>query len=237
MKSTLYVSGYTDNQPGTGIKRMEFDGTALKESGYYGPAVNPSYILVEKKFLYAVEETEGGAAVLRYSLTDGAGERYLVPGTGLCHLVRCGNYLYASGYAGGCLTGLRAEDGQTVCYLQYEGSGADPNRQEASHVHSANPSPDGRHLFVADLGTDRLYQYDVQQNGTLMPHAAQPWTETGPGQGPRSFDLSQDENYLAVANQWSGKVSVFLRDAGSGALGRYVAQAEFPSVSCVKWKR
>ena len=55
------------------------------------------------------------------------------------------------------------------------------------------------------------------------------------GKGPRSFDLSPDENYLAVANQWSGNVSVFARDAGSGALGECVAQAAFPSASCVKW--
>ncbi len=335
MKNILYASGYTENRPGTGIKRMEFDGETLKETGGYGPAVNPSYILAEKEFLYAVEETGDSAAISRYPLTGGEGNRYIIPGAGLCHLVRCGETLYASGYIGGCLTGMRAEDGETVCFLKYEGGGVNTERQEAPHIHSAVPSPNGRHLFAADLGTDRLYQYDVQENGALNAHAAQPWVQTSPGQGPRhflfhpngkwlylvtelgslllvyrydsaasiltpageyplfekdcaagalaadihitseggflyvsvrgtdrivcfrvledggrllavgsypcrgkgprSFDLSPDENYLAVANQWSGNVSVFARDAGSGALGECVAQAAFPSASCVKW--
>lgn len=335
MKYMLYASAYTGNRPGYGVKRMEFNGSTLKEVGKYGPAVNPSYILPEKEFLYGVEEIGDGAAVLKYPLAGDGGERYVVPGAGLCHLVRCGDYLYASGYVGGCLTGLR--DGKTVCYLRHKGSGANPARQEAPHVHSAIPSPDGKHLFVADLGVDRLYQYDVQENGELTEHAVQPWVETGPGQGPRhflfhpngkwlylvteldrsllvyqydgaasiltfaeeyplsgegffpdalaadihitgdgghlytsvrgedriicfctlkdggqlskvgsyscggqgprSFDLSLDERYLAVANQKSGNVSVFLLDAGSGALGELAAQMEFSSVSCVKWEK
>ena len=337
MKYVLYSSAYTGNRPGHGVKRMEFDGNTLKEAGNYGPAVNPSYLLPEQEFLYGVEETGDGAAILKYPLAGGEGKRYPVPGAGLCHLVRCGNCLYASGYTGGCLTGLREETGETVCFLKHEGRGANPARQEAPHVHSATPSPDGRHLFVADLGLDRLYQYDVQEDGGLAGHAAQPWVAVGPGQGPRhflfhpsgswlylvtaldrsllvyqyeaaasvlsfageyslseegcppgalaadihitgngrylyasvrgedrivcfrvlaeggrlskvgsypcggqgprSFDLSPDEKYLAVANQQSGTVSVFPLDALSGALGASVAQAEFPSVSCVKWQR
>ena len=336
MKYVLYASAYTGNEPGNGVKRMEFCENMLREAGTYGPAVNPSYLLLEKEFLYGVEELDDGAAVIKYPLAGGEGERYVIPGAGLCHLVRCQNWLYASGYAGGCLTGLR-EDGTVVCFLRHEGSGSDPARQEAPHVHSANPSPDGRHLFVADLGTDRLYQYDVQENGILTAHAAQPWAETGPGRGPRhflfhpngkwlylvtelgnsllvyrydasasvltyageyplceqgcptdtyaadihitgdgktlyasvrgedriicfrvledggrlsktgsypcagrwprSFDLSPDEKYLAVANQQSGNVAVFPLDAQTGAPGEPVAQMEFPSVSCVKWER
>lgn len=336
MKYILYASAYTKDEPGNGVRRLEFCENTLRDAGAYGPAVNPSYILPEKEFLYGVEELWNGAAVLKYPLAGGNARRYAIPGAGLCHLVRCKDWLYASGYAGGCLTGLR-EDGEAVCFLRHAGRGPNPARQEAPHVHSAMPSPDGRHLFVADLGVDRLYQYDVQEDGTLTEHTAQPWTETAPGQGPRhflfhpggkwlylvtelgnallvyrydgtdsvltfageyplsrkdsasgalaadihvtgdgrllyasvrgedrivcfrvledggrlsrvgsypcagrgprSFDLSPDEKYLAVANQQSGNVAVFPLDAQTGAPGKPVARTAFPSVSCVKWER
>lgn len=336
MSRILYASAYTEDKPGNGVKRLEFCENSLREAGAYGPAVNPSYLLAEREHLYGVEELGDGAAVIQYPPAGGACRRYAVPGAGLCHLVRCGDWLYASGYAGGCLTGLRT-DGTVVCFLRHTGSGPNPARQEAPHVHSANPSPDGRHLFVADLGLDRLYQYDVQENGALTAHAAQPWVETAPGQGPRhfvfhpngkwlylvteldsallvyrydeaasvlrrtaeyplceggrpagclaadvhitqsggllcasvrgedrivcfrvledggrlfrvgsyscagrdprSFDISPDEKYLAVANQRSGNVAVLSLNAQTGAIGGPLAQAAFPSACCVKWER
>ena len=49
--------------------------------------------------------------------------------------------------------------------LRFEGSGPHPVRQQGPHIHSSWLSPDGGSIIVADLGSDRLYRFDVRGGG------------------------------------------------------------------------
>lgn len=338
MKYRLFASSYTGGKPGDGIYALEFDGEQLRCRDVCAELVNPSYIQPDGDRLFAVEETENGAAMAIFETEKGLAlqARYETPGSGMCHVTRCGACLYGSSYAGGSITGIRWENGELCSFRQHEGQGPNAQRQEGPHAHSAQPSPDGQHLFVADLGTDRLYQYDIASGGELFPHEAQPWIQVPPGRGPRhfafhpngrwlylvaelensllvysyephesvlrpageyslrggncppealaadvhltgtgdflyasvrgsdrifgfqvkgdggelepagnwpsfgrgprSFDLSPDGRFLAIANQDSGSLALCSRDAASGAVDRLVAELSLPQVCCVKWE-
>lgn len=199
----LFASGYTASQPGEGVVLLELSGPELKKVCGWKGLINPSYVLPVGDCLYGVEERPGQASVVRLSLDPPHGEvqRFSVPGSGLCHLSSQGGNLYAAGYAGGTLTGLKAETGEVCAFLQHQGHSANPVRQEKAHVHSSLPSPDGKELLAADLGLDRLFRYRVGENGALALNPAEPWAEVPPGQGPRHFAFHPSGQWMYLVNE------------------------------------
>ena len=159
-----------------------------------------------KDRLYVVEELPGRAGAACLSREENGGLRALwhreVPGAGLCHITASGGRLYASGYAGGTLTGLDAASGEPCFYQEFHGHGPNVQRQERAHIHSAQPAPEGARLLVADLGTDRLYQF-VQEEGGARSH----------GQGAPSFHLSGKRVLLAEDNEINMEVATELMSA------------------------
>ena len=136
----LYAGAYTDGKPGDGVYFLDFDADGLRAAQVCGGVVNTSYVLPEGGRLYAVEEVDRAASVLEFEPAAGTSfRRWAVPGSGLCHIASNGPFLYASGYAGGTLTGLRKSDGAVCSFLRHEGHSVHPLRQTQAHVHSALP--------------------------------------------------------------------------------------------------
>ena len=52
--------------------------------------------------------------------------------------------------------------------VAHTGRGPHPTRQTASHVHSANFSPDSRFALVCDLGLDRIYTYAIDRGPVAL---------------------------------------------------------------------
>lgn len=63
------------------------------------------------------------------------------------------------------------------------GSGPNPDRQEAPHLHCVQFSPDGRWLYAVDLGTDQVVRFPVEAPATL--EQAEIAYAAPPGTGPR----------------------------------------------------
>ena len=134
----LYAGAYTDGRPGNGVFFLRFGADGLRAESVCGGVVNTSYVLPVGDKLYTVEELDGEAAVLEFSPAAGTSyKRHAVPGSGLCHIAACGPFLYASGYAGGTLTGLR--------------QAGDPADSLAADVHV---TPDGRFVYASVRGAD-----------------------------------------------------------------------------------
>lgn len=205
----LWAGTYTEGRQRDGVFAMEFDGVSLHVRESWGGLRDPSYIQPANGLVYAVEERKDGGTVIE--LTPGREEyrRYELPGTGYCHITAHGRLLYASGYVGGCLAGLDTASGQVCCFIEHSGRGPDPIRQTRPHIHSARPTPDGRGLFVADLGLDRLFQYDAAPDGSLTPHQAQPWVQSDPAQGPRHFAYHPSGRYLYLVTELAQTLRVY----------------------------
>ena len=136
-------------------------------------------------------------------------------GASSCHVTWTGKNVVACSYSSGAMTVFpldeegRLEPGTLV---PFEGSGPDSTRQERSHIHSSQLSPDGRFLFVIDLGADYIYRFPVE-DGIIT--CLEPYKIKVPaGQGPRHFDFSKDGRFLYLITELEGYVIVYDYNGG-----------------------
>lgn len=214
---TLWVGTYTQGEDRDGIFKLGFDGKGLGVQECWGGLTDPSYLQPVGERVFAVEEREDGGAVIEL-LSGGRSRRWELPGSGYCHITAWGDFLYASGYSGGCLAGLDMKSGKVCEYIEHSGHGPDPIRQERAHIHSAQPTPDGKGIFIADLGLDKLFQYRMGPGGRLAPHASQPWVESGPGQGPRHFAYYPGGGFLYLVTEMGQTIRAYRYDSASSTL-------------------
>ena len=86
-------------------------------------------------------------------------------------------------------------------------------------------------MYVSVRGPGCLQGFEIQkENGLLNPLGR---FSTG-GWCPRSFHISPDGRYVAVANQELGTLEVFSRENTNGQLGKLLCCVEVPHVSCRK---
>jgi len=194
MGTRLFIGTYTGGDSKGFYQAVWRDGT-LRIAGCT-EAVNPSFLAVHNNTLYAVRETqEGGVASYRIE-PDGtltpAGEQP-VRGDSPCHLCATDQQLYVSNYSSGTLTVFDAETDGTLAppprVIAHAGRGAHAERQEAPHVHQAQPTPDGAFLAVCDLGTDAVYFYPLDAEGVRAPAQR---VQTPSGAGPRHAAFGSD---------------------------------------------
>lgn len=153
---------------------------------------SPSYLASHPHLpiFYAVSETERGVVSTFEMTPDGeVALRAQVSsgGAGPCHctVTTDGAHLIVTNYGDGTVAVLPLDGGGVADspqgVVRREGSGPDPDRQEASHPHLGLDRRDGTFL-IADLGTDEVARYRLNESGpaTLMDAATMP-----PGTGPR----------------------------------------------------
>jgi len=214
-----------------------------------GAAKNPSFLALHPALavLYAVSEISGPdgtptGGILSFGLDGATG--LLAPknsqpsgGAGPCHVSvdRTGRVVLAANYGGGSVICLGiAHDGslQPVAsgmpggFIQHEGKGPNPQRQEKPHGHSIHPSPDGRFAIACDLGIDKVlvHALDVGK-ATLAPHSA---AVVKPGAGPRHFAFHPDGRFGYCVNELDLTVTGFAYDAQSGTLTPFQTLSTLP---------
>lgn len=148
---------------------------------------NPSVV-------HAVDVSDSSAPVVVASLTTG--------GHAGCHLLLAADALtlYVSHYMSGDVAvvalladGTFAADAPAQL-LGHVGQGPRADRQEAPHAHSSGLAPGGKHLLVADLGTDQLRRYRIVDGGRLEEDGI---AATLPaGAGPRHFTVRGNLIYV-----------------------------------------
>ncbi|MEO7455714.1 MAG: lactonase family protein [Gemmatimonadaceae bacterium] len=93
-------------------------------------------------------------------------------------------------------------------------------------------APDGRSLYVSNRGHNSIAVYSVASDkGTL---ALQQVVPTG-GDWPRNFTIDPSGRWLLAANQRSGSVVVFARDAG-GRLTPTSQRIDVPGPACLRFQ-
>jgi 6-phosphogluconolactonase len=211
---------------------------------------NPSFLALHPKLpvLYAVSEVADAAgkptgAIISFAIDEQTGrltKKNHQPsgGGGPCHLSidRTGRVVLAANYGGGsviCL-GLEADGslqpvvpGVPGGFIQHEGQGFHPQRQEKPHGHSIYPSPDGRFALACDLGIDKVlvHALDVEK-ATLVPHG---FGATKPGAGPRHFALHPNGRFGYSVNELDLTVTGFAFDAQSGTLAPFQTVSTLPA--------
>lgn len=104
----------------------------------------------------------------------------------------------------------RANDGPVGSYAD---SGHD-----TTHPHMAQTDLDGNFVFIADLGTDRVFIYKFDKvNGKLSPND-QPYLQASPGAGPRHFVFHPNRRWAYVINEEASTLLFAAYDAAKGTL-------------------
>ena len=151
----------------------------------YRQGANPSFCIRRGEYLYTVEEVGDGAAVCAWKIVGDGLEatdmRIQVPGASLCHLCAGEKALIGSCYQTGDYFAVDYElkeilwHRKPVPYCNPENS-----RQECPHAHWA--AIGGDELFLADLGSDRLWRYRMEDG---LPGEELSPAELEKGAGPR----------------------------------------------------
>ncbi|WP_420958480.1 lactonase family protein [Burkholderia gladioli] len=233
----LLVGTYTDSGS-DGIYVYRFDTRTGDVSTPISSikTVNPSYLLPSRdgRFVYAVNELpgdngpasqRGGVSAFGFDAKTGALnflDRVSSEGNDPCYLSLSpdGKYLVTANYSvaadpGGSFTLFPIEAdgkvGASVLNVHHEGSGPVKGRQDGAHVHSTVFSPDGKYLFVQDLGADKIFEYRYTPDGTrgLIGPTESRYTIVPPGTGPRHMVFSRNGRFAYVTNELKGSVNVY----------------------------
>jgi 6-phosphogluconolactonase len=246
------VLGTGELSPGSGegvtVYRMDESGHLTRLFAAGKP--NPTYLALssDNRFLYTVNELkeyheEPSAAVSSYEIHAETGEltflnRRMTGGEDACCVSVSANdtHLMAANFTGGsfAIFPIRPDGslGTASCFLQHYGHSVNPTRQTKPHVHQASPDPKGRHLLVADLGTDEISVYGIDWNtGCVTPNAA-PAIKAEPGDGPRQFVFDQSGNFLYLVTELSSTVRVYAYDSETGSAKFLQAMPMLPN-ECV----
>lgn len=220
----LLIGGYTkqDDPNGPkgkarGISAYEFFPTdgRIQFLGF-APAVNPSYLLTDRKrsIVYAVREASSasGAGITAHKVSrDKRGKVKFellsdmpLTGDSPCHLSFAGNTILVSCYDSGHLHVIeRKEDGRLGAALQtLELSAADGRK---AHAHCTAYVASKNWVLVVDLGDDKLKVFERAADGqlTYLPEADLAFPE---GEGPRHVTLHPDGNLAVVNGEKIGRI-------------------------------
>lgn len=221
----LLVGSYSSSAE-NGIHVLSFDeekGESHLVSGMNGIA-NPSFLVpaYNGKRIYSVSETDDETASLfAYSFNSGNGSLQLINkqptnGTAPCHVwVDSFDQLaITANYNGGSISIFPiATDGslQEAIVEKYEGGNPDSERQSCPHLHYIYSSPSGEYVYANDLGTDRIYKYNVvTDNGkTHLENGTPSYFQLPAGEGPRHTTFHPNGKYAYTIGELSGNVTVF----------------------------
>ena len=218
----LAIGTYTVNTPSAGIYFVNLD-LANKTSYivHTVAATNPSFLqyVEQSSTLYYVEEVGNKAGTinaLHLNPTDLSTEKissFKTQGSDPCHIAISPDQktLVASNYSSGNFTAFAlASNGKISRELSnysFKTSSVHPTRQKQSHVHSAFYSPNGKNIFVQDLGGDHIYEFQAEAIGKN----GQPYIthDTPKGSGPRHVTFAANNKFTYVINELNGSIDVY----------------------------
>ncbi|MCF2486654.1 lactonase family protein [Dyadobacter sp. CY347] len=176
----------------------------------FNNCVGPGYVAISpnKKNLFAV----GGDKIVAFAIGGDKKLTYLnsesSAGAGPCHVSvhPSGKAAYVSNYGGGSFSAYDLQPGGKVTAAtykeQYTGTGPNEKRQDKAHAHFATASPDGKYVYVTDLGSDKIMNYVADsKGGALKPNPAQPFFSGKPGAGPRHLIIHPSGKSLFLLNE------------------------------------
>ena len=252
---TLGNNPKLDSSGSKGIYVYRFDVATgkVKLLSHTEGVCNPSYLAVapDGRHVYACTESRmlGAGSVSAFELDRLTGRLRFInkvssggDNPAYVSVDSSGRWVVVANYTGGsfAVCGVRGDGGllPPSQRLAFAGHGVNPQRQEKSHVHSAVFSPDGRHLYIQDLGLDRISMYPFLNGTGAGPGAGLP-VDTGAvmrfaavaGAGPRHLTFGPDGRFAYLVEEMGGMVDVYRYDAATGRLDSLQRIAAHPDTA------
>lgn len=223
-KTLLFVGSFTDKKPGKGIHIYEFNeetGSATLRFTIDN-ITNTSFqkLSPDGNFLYSVVDSQmkynGKIAAFKVDIDSVKIDLLNMQdcgGLNPAHLAidKTGKYLVNSNYSDGSLSLFQIKDDGSLSVakqvLQFKDSSVVKNRQEASHIHSSNFSPDNKYLFVHDLGADNIRKFKFYNTESRLEPSSE--VKIKLGNGPRHFTFHPNGNFGYGINELSGTIDAY----------------------------
>lgn len=233
---------------GVGIYCFRFDserGTFKHTSA--AEAVNPSFLVASKdrKFVYAVNELKeaqgqasGMVSSFAFDVTTGHLEylnSQLSWGTDPCHieLDRSGKWAAVANFMSGSVAiyPILADGslGQAACRIHHQGSSIDPARQKGPHAHAVIFDTTNTHIFVPDLGIDKVVTYDFDAETGFLTHNERFSAVSKPGSGPRFMEIHPSGRFAYIINELDSTVTACIFDADTETLRAFQTASTLPA--------
>ncbi len=243
---TVYFGTYTGpKSKGIYTAQLDLAKGTLSDMKVAGEVANPSFIAIapSKKFLYAVGEVndfkgkKGGVisafainadhtlTLLNQRSTVGGGPCFVtVDSAGKNALVAC----YGTGSVACLPIDAEGKLGEASAFVQHQGKGANPKRQEGPHAHSINLDRANRFALACDLGLDKVFIYKFNpEMGSLAPNEP-PFAKVADNSGPRHFAFSPDGRYAYLINEMGMYIIAFTYDGEKGVLNEIQTVSTLP---------
>lgn len=243
----VWIGAYGKSED-VGITRLKLDpetAQLTKEAEFTG-IENPSFLTMDRsgKYLHAVSEVDalngqpGGEVVTflveegeeGFSLQEAMSHPTLGAHPCFVMLDASEQWIAVSNYSGASVVVYPIDPsgvpGAVSVRFRHSGTGPNADRQEAPHPHSAVFSPDGRFLFIPDLGMDKIMVYALGEERQWAVHDA---VSLEPGAGPRHMKFHPSQRYAYVINELDSTVTRFDYDAEGGKLTKQDSLSTLPA--------
>ena len=213
------VGTYTENTSAEGVYLYSYN-TKTAECTLLdcAPSGNPSFVITnpDGTMAYSVNEfNDGRQGVSSYELTDNAIQlldSVLIPkekldGEDPCNLLYTGSAIVSSNYSGGTVSAFSLDkDGRIEDLSQFKGDGIG----SGAHMHCAVISPDGKYIFVTNLGNDRIHRFSLEECSRPLGEESLAWKNESPGKyGPRHMVFSADGQFAYLLCELNDHLVVF----------------------------
>ncbi|WP_152040197.1 lactonase family protein [Salinigranum salinum] len=237
---TAFVGTYSDGAS-EGIYTCEISvGTepALRSRGVTEVTDNPSFVTIHptQQFLYTVHEIETGA-VTGFAIDENDEltrlNRVESGASGPCHcqVHPSGRFLFVAHYTGGAASVVPIrEDGRLdtpTDVVHHEGSSVHPERQTAPHPHAVESGPDGKYVYVPDLGTDEIVRYEFDPTAGRLQRVGA--VSAAAGAGPRHLAFHPDAPFVYVINELDSTMTAYTRAPETGELDEITTEPTLPT--------
>jgi 6-phosphogluconolactonase len=227
----LFVGGFTEKEGEKGLSVFSFNSRNgnLKLISESNAGPSPSYFCFSKKnhLFYVLNEVlefrgnfGGGLTTLKYDDKTNQFEKLnemLIPYGGPCFISMSADssYLFTANYPNGSVTVVKLDNKgipetitDTILYVKEE-----PDR---SHAHMILSDPAGKHVYVTDLGLDRVVVYDFDSEKGKLNQLENGIATLPSRSGPRHFAFNHDGSRLYVINERGSTLAVFDVDDKQG---------------------
>ncbi|MBO4465755.1 MAG: lactonase family protein [Bacteroidales bacterium] len=230
----LLVGTYTEGTGAEGVYLYEFNEETLESRLLsVAPSGNPSFVIAspDGKMAYSVNEyNDGREGLSAYTLTGDeivkvdsvALDPTVTSGADPCNLLLLDGALVSSNYTGGSVSVFwLTKRGRFNGFAQeYSASGelynvwtGESKGQVSAHMHCAVLSPDGKYVFVTNLGNDCIHRYTLREGDYPLGEAVIAWRNADPlglsSCGPRHMVFSPDGRYAYLLGELGDKLVVF----------------------------
>lgn len=226
--SLIFLVGSQGEADRPTIRTVEFDTATCRAEVVDSLAGlrNPTFLAAVpgdgRRTVLTIEENDRDGAAIVMLQPDDNGHfavvaRRQLTDHGPCHVAVSpdGRYAVTANYGGNSVCIVPFDASQRTFgapdTLAFFGRGPHPDRQTKPHAHFTCFTPDGRMMWVNDLGTDRIHTYELGADGRPMRESRCDVSVTA-GCGPRHTVFGPDGRHAYLITEIGGTVVTLLYD-------------------------